>query len=611
MSTRPVRVGVAVAAALGLPLAAQQVVRKEGRTEAPVAAAAPVTGRVEGLVVDSLSQPIAAADVWVVDSEGTTVARTKADGGGVFVLGRVPMPEFRYWQVHASAPGRLEATDYVAPRQGVGAARLQLFDAARLAGRVVDEGGKGIAGAEVVVAYNRSRVVRSRCVATTDAEGGFVVDAAPLGLLDVSATAPGCECGETTVHVTGAAEGEAPVTVRLEPGEGLPLAVEVAGLSAEEAVDVRVRLLPYRDGGARELPPRLVAGRLDADGKWRAQGLPKAQYRVSVTARDLSFEPREVVLYQQHRGARMLGPAPEATSDPVARFRAFRVENVTLRGKVVDDAGQGLAGETVVARAANGGREATARTADDGTFTLVSPLAPGVECVFYLRESTWITAQEPQMDQGYLDRRDLLWHRAKVDPAHELVLRCKRPAVVRGRLVDGEGQPVRWTQVTLEESSATRHPTWMYWTRTLTAADGTFSFRVTALEDAARVAVEGPQGAGVSAELQLRWGDVYAVGDIVLTAPATIAGVVRGPRQDPVPGARVWLRDWDFGTNQQKSGSVVETVTDRQGRYRFVGVPPGGAWLQVTLDEAFPMDRAAEPFEVKSGDALEFDLVLK
>jgi len=89
-----------------------------------------------------------------------------------------------------------------------------------------------------------------------------------------------------------------------------------------------------------------------------------------------------------------------------------------------------------------------------------------------------------------------------------------------------------------------------------------------------------------------------------------IEGVVVDAQQRPAPGIRVWLRDWDFGTGGQKSGSVVEVLTDRQGRYRFASVPPGGAWLQllVAVDERSPMTRAVEPFEVEAGKTYTHDL---
>lgn len=111
----------------------------------------------------------------------------------------------------------------------------------------------------------------------------------------------------------------------------------------------------------------------------------------------------------------------------------------------------------------------------------------------------------------------------------------------------------------------------------------------------------------MSAPFSLRDGQDVAGLRIVLAPSATIAGTVRDAQGAVVPGARVWLRDWNFDTNRQMSGNVVEVLTDRQGRYRFVDVVPGGHYLEIVEG---PVGRRAqtEPFEVEPGKTLQFDL---
>ena len=87
-----------------------------------------------------------------------------------------------------------------------------------------------------------------------------------------------------------------------------------------------------------------------------------------------------------------------------------------------------------------------------------------------------------------------------------------------------------------------------------------------------------------------------------------IEGTVVDALQQPAPGVRVWLRDWEFEHKGQKSASIVEVVTDRLGRYRFVGVPPGGKWLQLLVAEQNSSERAVEPFEVEAGKTYVHDL---
>jgi len=123
--------------------------------------------------------------------------------------------------------------------------------------------------------------------------------------------------------------------------------------------------------------------------------------------------------------------------------------------------------------------------------------------------------------------------------------------------------------------------------------------------------VQGGYGAADSETFTLaEAGARVAVPDLKLAPAATVEGTVLDPQQKPAPGIRVWLRDWDFAKSGQKSGSVVEVITDRQGRYRFLGVPPGGAWLQLLVDGEHPRDRAVEPFEVEAGKSYTFELQL-
>ncbi|MGK0204339.1 MAG: hypothetical protein ACI9S9_003421, partial [Planctomycetota bacterium] len=74
-------------------------------------------------------------------------------------------------------------------------------------------------------------------------------------------------------------------------------------------------------------------------------------------------------------------------------------------------------------------------------------------------------------------------------------------------------------------------------------------------------------------------GDNIKVPYIKLAAPATIEGVIRDANNKPAPGVTVWLRDWDMTRNPWKSGSITEVVSDRLGRYRFLGVPLGDVRL--------------------------------
>ena len=107
-------------------------------------------------------------------------------------------------------------------------------------------------------------------------------------------------------------------------------------------------------------------------------------------------------------------------------------------------------------------------------------------------------------------------------------------------------------------------------------------------------------------------GTQAAVPPLTLAPPAIVEGTVRDEAGAPVAGMAVWLRDWNLETGGQRSGSVTEVITDTHGRYRFLGVPVGGAWLQLVPEEDMRAFRkAVEPFEVEAGKTYTHDIVDK
>jgi protocatechuate 3,4-dioxygenase beta subunit len=124
-----------------------------------------------------------------------------------------------------------------------------------------------------------------------------------------------------------------------------------------------------------------------------------------------------------------------------------------------------------------------------------------------------------------------------------------------------------------------------------------------------RIALASWCGAATSEPFAIAAADTQvAVPDLRLGVPSTIEGTVVDEQRKPLPGIRVWLRDWDLSTQSQRSGVVVEVITDRKGRYRFVGAPPGDAYLQLLVVNDHPHSNAVEPFEVEVGKTYTFEL---
>ena len=67
------------------------------------------------------------------------------------------------------------------------------------------------------------------------------------------------------------------------------------------------------------------------------------------------------------------------------------------------------------------------------------------------------------------------------------------------------------------------------------------------------------------------------------SCPVSTVGIrtIVDPNGKPIPGARVWLRNWNLPSNRQEDGGVIEVLTDRQGRFRHSGVEPGGHYPDV------------------------------
>ncbi len=550
---------------------------------------APPGATIEGRVLDARGEPIPVAQVWVTSSPGPDVlARTVADGEGCFRLGRVPARSA--WTVHASAPGRITDTAYVSPDGPT--ATLRLYDAGTIRGTFVDRAGQPIAGAQVVAAFDLARIMFSAKVeAITDENGAFTLAGVPLGVIDVRACKAGAGFGAEQVHLRDAA------AVKLQVGTdaSTTLRVVITGLPAD-AERPRVSLLPYTNGSLQTLPRGMVGGTIGADGSLVFEGLPDWEYLVRPSSPGFTFAPRDMRV-------------KEKDSHDIA-FTAHALGTMPWSGRCVDAEGQPVAGLRLAIRETSERQRAEAVTGADGRFTLQSHLAPGTKCSLYSLDPAWCMDQaKTEGMYGGWDLRYLNRHEAVVAPDQPLELRVAPATVVTGRVVRDDGRPVPFARIELEHARGNRMPWWMAFASATTDREGRFALRgLHGTPDPVRVKVEDSSGAAEGEPFQLGMGEQIELPPLKLAPAGSIGGIVRDAQGGPVPGARVWLRTWDFVTKQQKDGGVTEVVTDREGRYRFVGVGAGGYYLQVTLREEHPMTQAVEPFELPAGEMRTFDL---
>ena len=559
--------------------------------QAPAAVEATTTV-IEGRVVDMRGDGVPAARIRIVSWEdpASAVAKGVADGDGYFRLGKVPKSPSL--QVHVDAEGFCTGVEYA--RAG-GTVTVTLQHAVPVRGVVRNRRGEPVAGVVVRADPFGRTLTYVRCDARSDAEGQFELPGVPLAPVQFAAWVDGEGLAGLLQHVA------APCEIVLAPNETkvTDLAVTIEGLPAD-APSVSLSLLPYRNGGLSYLPPPHDRPRFDAKGHWELHGVPDCEYTLYPTSKQFAFAPREVRV--------KAGSGPHRVSFTATRLGAA---TSSCRAVVKDAAGKPVSGLPFTMRAPNGGTAVEATSDDEGRLVFASPLAAGADAVIYTTHERWVVDQDKEASR-HLDRRSLTQHEFRVDPAIEMVLRVVPGCTVSGRLQQADGRPAAFVEIELQESSANRMPKWLTMSRATTDRDGTFRFVGRHhLADAVRLYVESRAGSMEGEPFHLgEPGAEHQAGEGKLRVPATIEGVVRDGEQRPLPGVRVWLRDWDFASNGQASGSVIETLTDRDGRYRFLGVPAGGAWLQLLAqaEESFPRVRAVEPFEVEAGKSYTFDL---
>jgi hypothetical protein len=571
-------------AVLAVPLAAQTPAAPPTTTEA--------TFVCEGRVVDLRGEGVPVSRLRVVDAAAPDVvlAKSTADGEGWFRFGKVPQRSGL--SLEATADGRCTARQSVSSTSGM--LTVKVHDGAVVRGTLHDRAGKPVANTLVRASLECRVLFGAYGEGRTDAEGRFELHGVPLGPCRIGAWIAGEGVAEQELLVHGDRE------VALCPGNEArtELTVRFVGLPPD-GPPIDLTLLPYTNHSLTNLPPPLDRVEVRG-GTWHSAHLPDRDYTLRVRAKHVALTPQQPKV--------VAGQGPHVVTFAVTPLGA---EALTCKAVVRDADDQPVAGLPFVLRPANTLEQCAATSDADGALAFVSPFGPGTKVIVYTTDPRWVTDQAK--DESF-DRRGLRNHETQVDPGAVLALRVVPACTITGRLCHTDGRPVGLARVDLQERRANRMPEWMSMARATTGRDGEFRFEgLHHLDDDVRVSYEGAAGFVASEPLQIAApGTKVSVPDLTLVPPATVEGIVRDAAQQPAGGVRVWLRDWDMARGNQRSGSVVEAITDRAGRYRFVGVPPGGAYLQMFagVGRDHPRTKAVEPFEVEAGTTYGFDLQL-
>jgi protocatechuate 3,4-dioxygenase beta subunit len=379
---------------------------------------------ITGTVTDDAGRPIAGADVWAPGPGGEPVAAKSAQDG-TFRLGVESDPQTG-WVVLATAPGLATAIVHGASGSA-GRVELKLGPEAPVHGRLLDEEGRPVAGADIRLCFASGP---SPIHYQTDPEGRFTLGhVARDGEARMRVEGAGFltwTSDQTRARAIGGMVQE--YVIYLVP----PSTIE--GTVARDGTPVAgVQVYALETPPARSQDPPAASDRAttDANGRYRLARLRPGVYTVSILeAGGLVALAREnvwVALRQQVRG-----------------IDFALAEAGAIEGRCIDEeTGEGVPGATVAgygpARPRGGSEPFTTETDQDGWYHLPAPA--GENTVEYIgRAPDYPYLRRPvYAPPGKLQRCDVLVPEGGVVVAPDIPLRGEEP--IRVVVVDQGGVP--------------------------------------------------------------------------------------------------------------------------------------------------------------------------
>jgi hypothetical protein len=525
----------------------------------PPASGPPDTASAEVKVVQRDGRPIAGATVHT--GKDTRLRQVKTTAGGTARLEGLPAGE-TLWLLIERKGFVSEVRDLKLRPGRPQAIQVTLLPGVRAAGRVVDETGRPVAGAQVALSgdllgpelpADPSGFLEARETlrTPTDRAGRFHFDDLPEGdvtlLVRHPSSAPrqvvhpaeGGDLGEIVLHRGVALTGRV-TDPDDRPVAGLTLHAFLSGMEEGEAPALSVSTGP--------------------DGTFALPHVPAGGVKLSACREDYRPLTRNV----------------QPTGQPV---HLTVIPAATLRGRVLDPSGRPVAGAVVNPEPARLDRWGLLDRADWHLCTPDSKVTTDAEGRFSAGPlpPDWYDLEVHAV--GLLSGRARLLRAAAGAAVEGIEIRLQRdaivpgrvpaetPALARGRVVGPGGTPIEGALVSTQNGG-----------RTWSAADGSFELQTAGRggeELSARKRgfaagrVQLPEGAPVDGiEIRLRHGTTppapaEARADLQLPPAHPVSGRVLDDLARPVAGARVSAR----GTGQSREASRVETGAD--GSFRF------------------------------------------
>jgi len=522
---------------------------------------------VQGRVVDSRSgEGLSDATVWICDADATRFGLDAcpahaAGAGGLFALTGVPATAVR---LGASSPAHAFAsTRLPAHRSGKAFHLIELEAGAPLSGRVVDDGGRPVAGArigrdEYAVPFSDATEIVFDPPLITDENGTF--------------RHPGVEARSRWVY-RGLVDGWYGVPSGwVSPVKGTGRSVELKlerpatlqfglALANGDPVQPKVRLLHYAMGTVRG-----PSSGAETDGRYRLDGLPTKPLELKLTIE--GYQPLD------------LGEVPLGPGKTVDLGDLGVMPGIAFNGTVVDDDGNHVVGSWVELAYSEPIKYSYRRTTNDGTFRF-----EGLPTDVELRLTSGA--------EGF----DTVNEKFKLRRNAEREITLTPLASIRGRVLEPGGEPVTQFAVrAINEDTEVR----VLAKEDVNDPDGRFF--LWPIEPLGRHTLEiVADGFAVRRvpDLVVEEFRSVEVGDVHLESGHLLEGFAARPDGSPAEGGRVWLvpRSRMMDGNPAADERSYTAWADRDGRYTITGMSPGFFVVNAQHPEYSPWSSEVELVE--------------
>jgi len=464
----------------------------------------------------------------------------------------------------------------LAEGQTVSGIVLRLQRGLEAAGKVVDgQTQEPIADAQVTFQAVGRSSSRSARTAKSGADGSFEIKGLGEGSYDASASVKGYFTPKPQ-RIAISAGGDRTVTIALEAGSSIAGRVMTRDGQPIRGATIRPTVSYSRYGGWNEKMNQItnqvmtISAQSDAEGRYRLEGLPPNDgYAIGATHRD--YAPRMV------RGL-SLKPR-EALEDADIQLTT----GGSIRGRILDENGKGIAGADVNANADRGGADE-----DQFMFYPISLNATsdqnGAFSIAHVEAGSYSLNARTSGRAG-ANRSGVSVAENRLTDGIDLVLGAGE--VLAGRVVDPEGKPVAGAQVQVYGEN---------YIDTRTDADGRFEAK--GLDPQAYTQVNISMRGYASIQQQVTVPAPETV--FKLERSARVSGRLKGPEGTRYADFRItWIQTSGDGRGRNSSTS---SQNDANGQFE-IELGPGTYQLVATVPGFAPS--RSEQFVVKAGDRVE------